>query len=109
MKYVNINHYFLAHTEYKILTKIGEGSFSEVLKVESKKNGEFYAAKKLTQEYQWYVYIYKQYIHIVILKTYFISNDFLHSMIDVLNCTELSIIRSLAYHPNVIGIVDTVL
>lgn len=43
--------YFLNFIDYKILEKIGEGSFSEVVKVREIKTGIFYAAKKLNEPF----------------------------------------------------------
>ena len=40
------------HLEYKILEKIGEGSFSEVLKCQDRLSGALYAAKRLKKTYQ---------------------------------------------------------
>lgn len=38
--------------EYKVLEKIGEGSFSEVLKCVNKSTGALYAAKRLKKYYK---------------------------------------------------------
>lgn len=42
--------------EYKILNKIGEGSFSEVLKCKDVRTGEYLAAKRLKKTFDTYVY-----------------------------------------------------
>ncbi|KAJ8958243.1 hypothetical protein NQ318_017386 [Aromia moschata] len=40
------------HSKYKVLNKLGEGSFSEVLKVENRETGICYAAKRLKKLYK---------------------------------------------------------
>lgn len=45
LKIVNIS-------DYNILCKIGEGSFSEVLKVQSIKTGQVFAAKRLKKMFK---------------------------------------------------------
>lgn len=44
------NTFFLS--EYSVIDKIGEGSFSEVLKCKHKETGVFYAAKRLKKNYK---------------------------------------------------------
>lgn len=39
-------------TEYRILGKKGEGTFSEVLKVQDIRDGTYYACKKMKQRYE---------------------------------------------------------
>ncbi|XP_030641178.1 MAPK/MAK/MRK overlapping kinase [Chanos chanos] len=39
----------LAKRDYKFITKIGEGTFSEVVKVQNLKDGKYYACKKMKQ------------------------------------------------------------
>ena len=65
---------------YEVITKIGEGSFSEVMKVKEKKSGTFYAAKKLIKSFQ--------------------------SLDEVKCCAELRAIKALPYHPNVVSFLD---
>ena len=67
---------------YNVICKIGEGSFSEVLKVKDKKTRQFYAAKRLTKNYS--------------------------SLDEAVNCDELKTLRKLEYHPNVLSLVDFV-
>lgn len=44
---------------YKIIKKIGEGTFSEVVKTQSLKDGKFYACKKMKQTINRYVFCNK--------------------------------------------------
>ncbi|CAD7080954.1 unnamed protein product [Hermetia illucens] len=67
---------------YNILCKIGEGSFSEVLKVQSIKTGQVFAAKRLKKMFK---------------------DD-----LDLLTCVELAAIKNMDHHPNVIEIIDIV-
>lgn len=67
---------------YVLIKKIGEGSFSEVLKVKDKQTGKFLAAKRITKPF---------------LK-----------LEDALNCDELKTLQKLEYHPNILSIVDFV-
>ena len=46
-----INFILNLMTEYKVIQKIGEGSFSEVLKCQDKVSGALYAAKRLKRTY----------------------------------------------------------
>ncbi|XP_058826151.1 MAPK/MAK/MRK overlapping kinase-like [Topomyia yanbarensis] len=66
--------------DYRILEKIGEGSFSEVYRVKHKRTGLFYAAKKLNKIY---------------LDT-----------AEALQCSEIQVMKVLDYHPNVVSFVD---
>lgn len=68
--------------KYQLISKIGEGSFSEVLKVRDKKTGTAYAAKRLTKPFA--------------------------TLEDVEDYDELKTFRLLEYHPNVIFLVDYV-
>ena len=43
-------------TEYRILSKKGEGTFSEVLKCQLKQDGSYWACKKMKQRYDRHVY-----------------------------------------------------
>jgi serine/threonine protein kinase len=36
--------------DFRIVTKLGEGSFAEVFKVKSTRTGQFYAAKRLKEQ-----------------------------------------------------------
>lgn len=67
---------------FALISKIGEGSFSEVLKVKNKKTGKFFAAKRLTKQYA--------------------------SLDEVKNCAELKTLQKLEYHPNVLSLVEFV-
>lgn len=65
---------------YTVICKIGEGSFSEVLKVKNKQTGAHFAAKRLTK---------------------------IFATLDVAkNCTELRTLQKLDYHPNILSLVD---
>ncbi|XP_058449674.1 MAPK/MAK/MRK overlapping kinase-like [Malaya genurostris] len=66
--------------DYRILEKIGEGSFSEVYRVRHKQTGLFYAAKKLNKIYQ--------------------------DTAEALQCSEIQVMKVLDYHPNVVSFVD---
>lgn len=67
---------------FALINKIGEGSFSEVLKVKDKKNGKYYAAKRLTK--------------------YFGSIE------EVTDSAELKTLRKIEYHPNILSLVEVV-
>lgn len=67
---------------YLLISKIGEGSFSEVLKVKDKKTGNLYAAKRLTK--------------------YFNTSD------EVINYVELRTMQKLEYHSNVISLIEVI-
>lgn len=67
---------------YSLLSKIGEGSFSEVYKVKDKKTGQFYAAKRLTKHFS--------------------------NFDEMKNCAELKTLQRLEYHPNVLSLMDFV-
>lgn len=67
---------------FAVISKIGEGSFSEVLKVKDKRNGNYYAAKRLTKQYA--------------------------SIEEVTNCAELKTLQKLEYHPNILSLVEFV-
>lgn len=67
---------------YTLISKIGEGSFSEVLKVKEKKTGNFYAAKRLTK--------------------FYVTLD------EATNCAELKTLQKLEYHPNILSLVEYV-
>jgi renal tumor antigen len=67
---------------YSLMSKIGEGSFSEVLKVKNKQTGIYYAAKRITRPY--------------------LSHQ------EVNECTELRTFKKLEFHPNVLSLVDYV-
>lgn len=67
---------------FALIGKIGEGSFSEVLKVKDKKTGNFYAAKRLTKHYA--------------------SAD------EVQNCAELKTLQKLEYHQNILSLLEFV-
>lgn len=67
---------------YHRISKIGEGSFSEVLKVKNKETGELFAAKRLTNPFT--------------------------SLAEIDNYTELRTLKKLEFHPNVLHLVDYV-
>lgn len=67
---------------YVLVKKIGEGSFSEVLKVKDKQTGKYLAAKRLTKPF---------------LK-----------LEDATDCAELKTLQKLEYHPNILSLVDFV-
>lgn len=75
--YEKLQRYF---SDYKILDKIGEGSFSEVYRVKHKRTGLYYAAKKLTKVFM--------------------------DSAEALQCSEIQAMRMLDYHPNVVSFVD---
>ncbi|XP_039597749.1 MAPK/MAK/MRK overlapping kinase-like [Polypterus senegalus] len=62
--------------KYRIIGKIGEGTFSEVVKTQSLKNGSFYACKKMKQRVE--------------------------SMEKVNNLREIQAMRRLSPHPNIL-------
>lgn len=47
-----ISYYHFFFTEYRILGKKGEGTFSEVLKCQHIKDGTYWACKKMKQTYE---------------------------------------------------------
>lgn len=67
---------------YTLISKIGEGSFSEVLKVKDKKTGIFYAAKRLTKYYK--------------------------NEEEVKNSPELNTLRNLERHKNILSLIEVV-
>lgn len=67
---------------YVLVKKIGEGSFSEVLKVKDKKTGKYLAAKRLTKPFA--------------------------KLEDAVDCAELKTFQKLEYHPNILSLVDFV-
>lgn len=67
-------------SDYKVLDKIGEGSFSEVYRIKHKRTGFFYAAKKL--------------------------NKVFVDSAEALQCSEIQVMKVLDYHPNVVSFVD---
>ncbi|XP_055599244.1 MAPK/MAK/MRK overlapping kinase-like [Uranotaenia lowii] len=66
--------------DYKILEKIGEGSFSEVYQIRQRRTGLHYAAKKLNKLYK--------------------------TSAEALECSEIQVMKVLDYHPNVVSFVD---
>ncbi|XP_078262173.1 MAPK/MAK/MRK overlapping kinase isoform X4 [Rhinoraja longicauda] len=66
--------------DYRLVAKIGEGTFSEVWKAQSLKNGTYYACKKM-----------KQYIE---------------SLEEVNNIREIQAMRRLSLHPNILQLHD---
>ncbi|XP_032452032.1 MAPK/MAK/MRK overlapping kinase-like isoform X2 [Nasonia vitripennis] len=63
-------------TKYKVLDKIGEGTFSEVLRCQDRQTGALYATKRLKKIYQ--------------------------SVSEILESPELLAMRSVTHHPNVL-------
>ncbi|XP_069772513.1 MAPK/MAK/MRK overlapping kinase-like isoform X3 [Narcine bancroftii] len=66
--------------DYRLVAKIGEGTFSEVWKAQSLKNGTYFACKKM-----------KQYIE---------------SLEEVKNIREIQAMRRLSLHPNILQLHD---
>ncbi|KAI4455783.1 mitogen-activated protein kinase [Holotrichia oblita] len=66
--------------EYKVIQKIGEGSFSEVLKCEDKLTSMLYAAKRLKKTFK--------------------------SASDVMTCAEIIAMHKLSRHPNVLYMIE---
>ena len=50
--YLILELFVFLFPEYKIIDKIGEGSFSEVVKCQDRETGELYAAKRLKKTFQ---------------------------------------------------------
>lgn len=73
-----MNKNFLA--KYKILGKIGEGSFSDVIKVENRTSGMQYAAKRLKKNFR--------------------------TTQDIVNCAEIKAMMKLTRHPNVLYMIE---
>jgi renal tumor antigen len=67
-------------SNFALIKKIGEGSFSEVLKVKEKRTGKYYAAKRLTKYYG--------------------------SIEEVFDSAELKTLQKIEYHPNILSLVD---
>lgn len=44
----------IRHAEYRLLGKLGEGTFSEVLRVRNKKNGKTFAMKRFRKHFKRY-------------------------------------------------------
>ncbi|XP_023248085.1 MAPK/MAK/MRK overlapping kinase-like [Copidosoma floridanum] len=68
-------------TKYKVLEKIGEGSFSEVLKCQDRQTGVLYAAKRLKKTYQ--------------------------KVEEILESPEVMAMRKISRHPNVLHMVES--
>ncbi|KAK6631802.1 hypothetical protein RUM43_013866 [Polyplax serrata] len=66
--------------KYKVLSHIGEGSFSEVLKCQERESGNLYAAKRLKKDY--------------------------HSLAEVTESPEVIAMRKLSHHPNILHIIE---
>lgn len=66
--------------KYKVLEKIGEGSFSEVLKCEHRNSRNFYAAKRLKKIYR--------------------------SEETIINCPEIIAARKVSFHPNLVNMLE---
>ncbi|XP_022908876.2 MAPK/MAK/MRK overlapping kinase-like isoform X1 [Onthophagus taurus] len=66
--------------KYRVIQKIGEGSFSEVLKCQEKITGHLYAAKRLKKHFK--------------------------SPSDAMNCAEVVAMHKLTRHPNVVYMMD---
>ncbi|XP_043478561.1 MAPK/MAK/MRK overlapping kinase-like [Leptopilina heterotoma] len=66
--------------KYKAIEKIGEGSFSDVLKCQNRVSGELFAAKRLK-------------------KTFF-------NIKEILECPEVSTMRKITRHPNVLYVLE---
>ncbi|XP_044738886.1 MAPK/MAK/MRK overlapping kinase-like [Chrysoperla carnea] len=67
--------------KYKVLEKIGEGSFSEVLKCQNRVTGEYFAAKRLKKCYR--------------------------NRQEVYECPEIVAMRKVSRHPNILYIIET--
>ncbi|OXU29893.1 hypothetical protein TSAR_001056 [Trichomalopsis sarcophagae] len=67
-------------TKYKVLDKIGEGTFSEVLRCQDRQTGALYATKRLKKIYQ--------------------------SVSEILESPELLAMRSVTHHPNVLCMIE---
>ncbi|XP_050295971.1 MAPK/MAK/MRK overlapping kinase-like isoform X2 [Anthonomus grandis grandis] len=68
------------HSKYKVLEKIGEGSFSEVLKCMHKSTGVYYAVKRLKKCYK--------------------------SQTAILTCAEVVAAQKVPFHPNILNIFE---
>ncbi|EEB15251.1 mitogen-activated protein kinase ERK-A, putative [Pediculus humanus corporis] len=66
--------------KYKVLSQIGEGSFSEVLKCQERETGNLFAAKRLKKDY--------------------------HSLAEVTESPEVIAMRKLSHHPNILHIIE---
>ncbi|XP_069064454.1 MAPK/MAK/MRK overlapping kinase isoform X1 [Pleurodeles waltl] len=70
---------------YRVISKIGEGTFSEVMKIQSLKDGNYYASKKMKQHFDRYA-------------VYFFGNR----IEQVNNLREVQALRRLSPHPNIL-------
>lgn len=52
-----INTHNVSHIDYRILGKLGEGTFSEVVKVRHKRTSKYFAMKRFKKHFNSYVYI----------------------------------------------------
>ncbi|XP_043283197.1 MAPK/MAK/MRK overlapping kinase-like [Venturia canescens] len=68
-------------SEYKVLEKIGEGSFSEVLKCQDRQNGTLYAAKRLKRVYQ--------------------------NLNEMMESPEVIAMRKISRHPNILSMIES--
>ena len=48
-------HRFDPQTDYRLMGKLGEGTFSEVLKVRNKRNAKYYAMKRFKKHFKRFV------------------------------------------------------
>jgi len=51
IQYIYINNYFYMRLDFHLICKLGEGTFSEVMKVKHKKSGRIFAMKKFRKHY----------------------------------------------------------
>jgi serine/threonine protein kinase len=68
--------------DFRVVAKLGEGSFAEVFKVQSGRTGQFYAVKRLKKRY--------------------------HSLDEVNRLPEVLALKAVRGHPNVIDLVDLI-
>jgi renal tumor antigen len=67
-------------SDFRVISKLGEGSFAEVFKVRSLRTGEYYAVKRLKKRYR--------------------------RVDDINQLAEVASLRALQGHPNIVNLVD---
>ena len=91
--------------EYQILGKLGEGTFSEVLKCQSIKDGSLWACKKMKQQYTRYK-IFRLFQNI----SRQLSQNSIHTSSEQLkDIREIQALRHLSNNPNILRLFEIIL
>lgn len=99
-KYQNHHHACVYNkpfkTEYKILQKIGDGSFSDVVKCEEIATGKLYAAKVLRKVYRRYLFQIR----------FLWATVAIFSEKEMRCCAEVKAMQKVKWHPNLIRMLE---